>query len=90
MGSCSSISSTKKNEAFEETLGIDNSKVLSDYVRAFESQVLKNKYPSLTVDQAYSQLLSESAKSIVEMKLYNLFTDYNLDEYFESQLWYEI
>lgn len=90
LGSCSSLRSTKKIESFEKTLGIDNSKVLSDYVQAFESQVLKKKYPSLTTDKAYSKLLSEKPYSIAPMKLYDLFTDYDLDEYFESQLWHEI
>lgn len=88
--SCSSLSSAKKIGAFEKTLGSDNSKVLSDYVQAFETQILKKKYPTLTTNKAYSELLSENPYSIASMKLYELFTDYNLDEYFESQLWHEI
>ena len=88
--SCSNLSSTKKIESFEKTLGVENSKVLSDYVNAFETQVLKNKYPTLTTDKAYSKLLLEGPFSIPKMKLHQLFSDYDLDEYFESQLWHEI
>lgn len=84
------MDSAKKIESFEKTLGIENSKVLSEYIKVFESQVLKKKYPSLTTDEAYSKLLSENPNSIAEMKLYDLFTGYNLEKYFESQLWHEI
>lgn len=90
LSSCDSLNSNKKIESFEKTLGVENSKVLSDYVQAFETQVLKNKYPTLKTNEAYSKLLAEKPNSIVKMKLYNLFTEYDLDEYFESQLWYEI
>tara|TARA_R110002012_G_C11481264_1_gene595074 strand:- start:24 stop:764 length:741 start_codon:yes stop_codon:yes gene_type:complete len=89
-GSCSSLNDSKKIESFEKTLGADNSKVLSEYVQAFENQVLKKKYPTLPTDKAYSKLLSENPNSIASMKLYELFTAYDLDKYFESQLWHEI
>jgi len=88
--SCASLNSSKKIKIFEQTLGIENSKALSDYVNAFENEVLKTKYPSVATDIAYTRLLAEDPGSIVPMKLHTLFVDYNLESYFKSQLWHEI
>jgi len=90
LGSCSGMYSIKKIKNFEQTLGMDNSKALSEYVHAFENEILKKKYPTLTMDKAYSRLLSEDPYSIAPMNLYDLFKDYNLNSYFKSQLWHEI
>ena len=90
IGSCSGLSSTKKIKTFENTLGIDNSKDLSNYVLAFENQVLKANYPELSTDKAYLELLSKDPREIVKRKLHNSFTDYNLEQYYKSQLWHEI
>ncbi len=87
---CSSLNSSKKIKVFEQTLGADNAQALTQYVNAFENEVLKKQYPTLTIEKAYAQLLSEDPRTIVNMKLYNQFSNYNLENYFKSQLWHEI
>ncbi len=90
MVSCSSLNSTKRIKIFEQALGNDNSKALSNFVDAFENEILKKKYPSLELDKAYAKLLSEEPYSMGSMKLYDLLTDNSLEHFFRSQLWNEI
>ena len=88
--SCSSLNSSKKIKTFEQTLGMDNSKALTEYVNAFENEVLKTQYPTLKPEKAYIKLLSEDPRSIVDMKLYKQMSGNNLENYFKSQFWNEI
>lgn len=88
--SCSSLNSSKKIKTFEQTLGMDNSKALTEYVNAFENEVLKTQYPTLKPAKAYIKLLSEDPCSIVDMKLYKQMSRSNLENYFKSQFWNEI
>ena len=90
LGSCSSTKDTKNIKTFEQTLGKDNSKALSNFVVAFENEILKKKYPSLETDKAYMQLLSEEPYSIAPMKIYNFLSDKSLKNFLQSQLWNEV
>jgi len=90
LGSCKTTSSAKTISTFEQTLGMDNSKALSDFVDAFENEILRKKYPSLETDKAYIQMLSEEPYSIAQLKLYDLLSDKSLENFLRSQLWDEI
>lgn len=87
---CSTLNSSEKIKTFEQTLGMDNSKALTEYVNAFESEILKKQYPTLTTEKAYAKLLSEDPRDIVNMRLYNQLNSYNIEDYFKSQFWHEI
>lgn len=90
LSSCSSIKSKKRIQDFEKTLGKENSNALSDFVNAFENEILKKKYPTLGTDKAYKQMLSENPYSIAPMKLYDFLSDNSLENFLQSQLWNEI
>ena len=81
-------SNSEQIAEFEKVLGYENSETLTLMVFDFENGFLKNKYPNLTLEEAYKKLLIEMRdnKNFSWEKL----PKFNKTRFEESRLKYEI
>ena len=81
-------SNSEQITEFEKVLGYENSETLTLMVFDFENSFLKNKYPNLTLEEAYKKLLIEMRdnKNFSWEKL----SKFNKIRFEESRLKYEI